>query len=149
MNSLSARVWSVQEPPSDFAERTVEEMLAVTPIPRSRPRRRFVLYLAMAAVFATGTALALMRSSLQARLAPETTDFVPMSAASYSLRVRSIAAGPLVSALPSASSTQRRVTPSSPVRPAKPAPSNRDPVRLRQPACECERGFSDFICDCY
>lgn len=149
MNSLSEQVWPVQEPSSDFAERAVEAMLAVTPIQRPRRRPRFVLYLAMAAVFATGTALALMRGSFQARLAPETSDIVALSAPSYSLRVRSIAASPLVSALPSASSTQRRVVPSSPVRPVKPAPSNRDPVRLRQPACECERGFSDFICDCY
>ena len=143
--------WPAQKPTRDFASRAVDAMLKAGAAPRSAKRPRFVMYLAMAAVLATGTALAIVgaRSRSHTLLTADAGDPVVMGAPSYSIRARSLAASQSVSRAPSMPSAQRRVaaSPSGRPAPAGAAPSVRVP--LRQPACQCERGFSDFICDCY
>jgi len=150
MTSSRDSMWPVQEPSRDFAARTVDAMLTAGVSAPIRRRPRFVLYLALAAVFATGTALAIVgaRSRARTRLNPEDSEPKVMGAASYSIRAQSVSSGRTGSAVTSASSSHRPVL-SAPTRAVKPLPASSVRAPMRQPACQCERGFSDFICDCY
>lgn len=154
MNPTPNPLWPAQEPRRDFAARTVEAMLSAVPVARiGRRRPKLVLYLSMAALFATGTALALVgaRRHSQVRVAPDGNDVIAVSEPSISMRVQPMAADAVVSALPTASSSQRKPPLNGSGRSVKlaPAPSSRIPMPPRRPACQCERGYSDFICDCY
>lgn len=150
MNPLNEQLWPVQEPTRGFAERTVEAMLSTVTVARPhRPRSRTILYLSMAALFAAGSAWALIeaRGRWQSRLEPPTDVAMAPSVPSIALRVQPTAINSNVTA--AAAARARRTTPAARATKLPPAPSSKVQYPPRNPACQCERGFGDFICDCY
>lgn len=141
--------WPAERPSAEFAERTVSGILApvrLATVPvRSRPGRR--LYWFVAAILVSGSALGLTWS----RYNP------PRSAAHIGV-VQQL---PMPGSMRRSSSSLLSVKAPSVVRLiAKPKGTAERPAKIQQksanrlpqpkaPACQCERGFADFICDCY
>jgi hypothetical protein len=151
MTSKRSSMWPAQEPPVGFAVSTAEAMLAALWHQEDRTRRPgIVLYLAIAAIFVTGSALAIVgiRSRWRPQLAPVTSASITIEAPGISLQAHTLVANSHAVRQPSSSNGSRKASQISP-RHEKLAPVSSARPPLRQPACECERGFSDFICDCY
>jgi hypothetical protein len=150
MTSIRERDWPAQQPPADFAERAVSAMLSpmrLAPAPAGQHRKPY-LYWFLAALLASGSALGITwsrhyhgrppvrLSAIQPLPVPNSLTRAP----SISAAVRSAPALLKVAPVPKlmsnhAPKTQPKVTPPLPP--------------PRTPACQCERGFADFICDCY
>jgi len=151
MNSSHEQLWPAHEPGRDFAARTAEAMLSSLAVVRPhRSRSRTILYLSIAALLVGGSAWALIeaRRHAQPRLElPANVAIVPANG-DIALRVQPTAIDSDI-VTPPAAAPLRRTT--SPVRATKPPPVSSSQVQHppRNPACECERGFSDFMCDCY
>ena len=152
MNSNCDQRWPAREPPGDFATRTVDALLASAQLRRRAGRQpRSIVYLLLAALFASGSALAITWSHYHKRAVnpPAMASQPALTQLPPKIVVAPVAAATSAPAL--SASVQVTSPKKSSTRPAKAAASNQKPVQppLRQPACGCERGFSDFICDCY
>jgi hypothetical protein len=152
MSSNCETQWPAREPSGHFAERTVDAMLATSrEHVAARRSPRAIRFLLLAALFASGSALALTWAHHHQHRAsvPPAVVLNPVPTVLQSIRLQ---VSPVVPpAAPSASVVVRKSAPSATaVRSVKPAPKSPIPsTQLRRPACQCERGFSDFICDCY
>lgn len=152
MRHLHEHYWPAREPPADFVESTVARMLAATNAPRNArlPMRRMVWLLA-AALLVSGVALGFVYArppTTRARPMPQNAEVVVAPPKPTLTKTVSTTTQPSVSPtakpLPKAPSA-RKGSSSKP----KPNPvSTSDPIR-RIPPCGCERGFGDYICDCY
>jgi hypothetical protein len=154
MNTIREQDWPAQEPPLDFAARAVDAMLApanpsAVVRPLGRPRK-LMLFWVLAALFASGTALAWTWSHYH-----RTPDAVarmvvaPVISAPVPSSITHAIAG-LSNAAPSviASTSKPKVHATRPAMKAQ-SQTTEPPPKPRTPACQCERGFSDFMCDCY
>ena len=150
MTSFREQQWPAREPPPNFAERAVDTMLASALKPKpSRRGSRTMLYLALAALFASGSALAWSRYHHRQVSTPAAVviQLPPAPALSTKLPVSPAAPGmsasePVIARKAATTAATNRPTKNQ-QKVLKPSP------QLRTPPCECERGFSDFICDCY
>jgi hypothetical protein len=150
MKRIEADLWPVVEPHLGFAEATVERMLNGTAVPMPAPRRQKRLVgLLLAAIFVSGAAFGLSgrieRSYSRAvAAAPALPTLAPMQ--------RHVSLGvapnvPMIAAQPIAVTPKRTVA--TPATSASNAPVTPPKLPPRVPACQCARGFSDVICDCY
>jgi hypothetical protein len=152
MNRIDEYLWPAPQPPRGFADATVERILAETPVARATPRRWVgPLGVAMAALFISGAAFGwgvrVSRSSTQQTFhAAVLRKSEPVAMRRLVLPIVRPSA-PRAIAAPAAHMTKVAVPPAS-----KPEPLpalNVPSTELKIPACQCERGFSDVICDCY
>ncbi len=149
MTLIAERDWPVQQPPADFPERTVTGMLTPVRLAASsvgRPTRQW-LYWFLAAVFVSGSALGFTwsryrQSGRAANIGRVQALPLPRSMSAASLPLVNIKAPAMlqITAKPKlnvnhAAKPQQKPTSTLP--------------QPRTPACQCERGFADFICDCY
>jgi hypothetical protein len=150
MTRISEVLWPVQSPPDGFAEATVERMLAVERGAPKTARSNRWLVLALAAVFVSGVAYGLGFRGREASQPLDPIALLPAMAATT----------PVVQRVPCVTPPRPPVMEfGHPVRaPARSTASAAvvvAPIRLvpngppKIPACQCERGFSDVICDCY
>ncbi len=151
MSSIRISSWPAQEPPAGFAARAVEAMQSSERHQRRSRRPRTVFYLAIAAILATGTAMAIWGAARKASVHLGATSAVPVSfePVGISMQAHTFITKSHAAAEPSISSAPRKAASVSSSRAAQPAPSSSGSFPRRQPACQCERGYSDFICDCY
>jgi hypothetical protein len=154
MTTFREQDWPAHEPPADFAVRTVDAMLApAKPMGKVRPLRqprKVMLFWVFAALFASGSALAWTWSRHHRVHAPVARVLeAPALAAPVSSSIARVMAAVSSVAPPSIASTSRpkvhAVRPATKTEPQTP----QAPPQPRTPACQCERGFSDFMCDCY
>jgi hypothetical protein len=152
MNSIDEHLWPVQQPRHGFADAAVERMLAETPMVRGTPRRIYgPIGVAMAALCISGAAFGwgvqVSRSSSQQTLcAARLHESMPVA---MQRLVSPIArpSAPRAIAVPAVRLANVAV-PRALKREPAPAPTVPS-TELKMPACQCERGFSDVICDCY
>lgn len=150
MTRIDETLWPAQSPPHGFAEATVERMLAAERIAPKTMRSSRWLVLALAAVFTSGVAYGLGLRGREASRPVEPSALLPAI----------VETTPMVQRVPSIKPPSAPVVVSSrparaSVRPSAPAAVVASPVPVvpsgppKIPACQCERGFSDVICDCY
>lgn len=148
MNGMDERFWPVQHPTADFAERTVAAMLASrggAPLRLRRPNPW--LGLSLAALLAAGSALGwgfqrrswTTSKSGVARVLPKQS---PISLRHH-VPPLLMPKGPSIAAPTAPTRTKRVAAPPTVRQPTS------NPHAPKVPACQCERGFSDTICDCY
>jgi hypothetical protein len=153
MSYINEELWPATEPPRDFSVSTVERMLITHSPAASGVGRRHMVWLLVAAVFVSGVALGVGGLGARSRCIPQlrtTTSAISVSSPSpqspispssqvpqneRKMNVRSVHRAP-----------SRRVV--SPVA-APSASSSGTSVQPRVPPCRCERGYADFMCDCY
>ena len=151
MNSNRDQRWPAREPPSDFVARTVDAMLASARLPRraNRPSRT-IAYLVLAALFASGSALAITWHYHRHPVSPPAVAS-QLAPTRLSPNVVAVAVAAATAAPAPSASVQVTAPKKSAPRSAKTAATNQKPTQppRRTPACECERGFYILICDCY
>ncbi|HMA94456.1 MAG TPA: hypothetical protein VKP30_17310 [Polyangiaceae bacterium] len=153
MNRIDEKLWPAMEPPPGFADALVERLLVSDAHTRTRSRSRYrVIGILLAAIFVSGAAFGIS-AGLQRRSSAGTERAVPfaqMPSVSRHLRINQVTVPrhsnvivstkervPLKSAQTVATAAPPAVAPTAPVAPP------------RVPACQCQRGFADMICDCY
>ncbi|GEM_PF-2672319 len=142
--------WPAQRPPTDFAVSTVDAMLAPIRLVRTSKRRRPVvlIYWVLAALFASGSALGWTWSRYHRTPPPARIASIPPLAVPNTLARTPSVAGRVTAPRPLAIAlTKPKVKSQGTIEPRPVA--TQPPPQLRTPACQCERGFADFICDCY
>lgn len=152
MTSFNEQDWPQQEPPPDFAARAVEAMLQPSPpqLLQARRRRRLLGLWSLAAIFVTGAALASWSHYRSGRPdVPRAAALQPLPTLSVptALKAPAIAVVRVPEPAASAPAPKARHGISRPTK--VPPRASSMPHPLRAPACQCERGFADFMCDCY
>jgi hypothetical protein len=149
MTRIEENLWPAQQPSPGFADAAVERMLAAQPLPTKPPGQRRWVVLATAAIFASGAAYGWGLRNRVASPPPEPVEVLAHIEATSTTpqRVPRIRL-PLVPDLAQRAcvrSSLRTNAPSAATLPVQAA----SPSSPKIPACQCERGFSDVICDCY
>lgn len=156
MTRIDENLWPVVEPPPGFAERTVERMLAQGNVIALEPVRRYrglkMAGLLAAAIFISGAAFGYVARSAYVD-APVSPSALPLSNQRFSSmqqRVVRVSAPTLSPIKVAATRTSAKLVGQETVSPASSASasSTSSPIS-RVPACQCQRGFADMICDCY
>jgi hypothetical protein len=149
MTRIDENLWPAQQPSRGFTDATVERMLAATPVLTKTTGRHRWMVLAMAAVFCSGMAYGWgVRGQMTQQSSPAVVTLSHVGVTStMQQRVQRVGL-PEVPALQRSSAV--RVTPRPSAASAAPVPTAVAPSGAPKiPACQCERGFSDVICDCY
>ena len=150
MNRITEELWPADEPTHHFAEATVERMLAKPELPRIRhaPRHRLA-WLLLAAFFVTAVALGVAMRNREETVQPAAQSVAPSRVGFEAPKVESHWQGaPAPIKLPGAKKTSvaaPNVSPSAVHSATAPSPM----PAPKAPPCGCERGFGDYICDCY
>jgi hypothetical protein len=151
MTRIGENLWPAQQPPLGFTDATVERLLAATPLSTKTTGRHRWMVLAMAAVFCSGMAYGWGVRGQMTQRPPPTIATLPHVGVTSTMQQRVKRVGlPEVPALQRSSAVRVPPRPSAasaapPPEPRAVAPSSAPKI----PACQCERGFSDVICDCY
>ena len=150
MNRITEELWPADEPTHHFAEATVERMLANPELPRIRNTQHYRLaWLLLAAFFVTGVALGVAMRNREKAVQPAAQSVAPSRVGFEAPKVESHWQGaPAPIKLPNAKKTSvvaPIVSPSAVHSATAPSPVPSPKV----PPCGCERGFGDYICDCY
>lgn len=153
MNRIDEKLWPAMEPPPEFADALVERLLASDAVPAVRSRRGYRLAaILLAAVFVSGAAFGLSAGvkKFGTSRAERALPFVKTSNIPMQRRINyvTVPKGPqvIVSAMERATNKSIQAVPSSALPAVIPSASSAPP---RVPACQCQRGFADMICDCY
>lgn len=149
MNAFREQQWPARVPSANFAERAVDTLLANARRPKpSRRGSRTMLYLALAALFASGSALAWSHYH-HGRVSTPVAGVAQLSPAPT--QSTALPVSPVSPTVASCTPTiERKAATAATNRPTKSQQKAVKPsLQRRTPPCECERGFSDFICDCY
>jgi hypothetical protein len=156
MNRISEQNWPAEEPSRDFADTTVERLLASRlGSAETAPRVHRMAWLLVAAVLVSGVALGV---ALHGRMRPAHRANESLATASAQVafpkppETRFPAPEAVDTPVANTAASVRR-TPSTLAAPVKakstvPAPSA-PPRTPKVPACSCQRGYADVICDCY
>lgn len=150
MNRIDEKLWPAMEPPPGFADALVERLLASDAHTTTRSRGRYRLVgILLAAVFVSGAAFGI-GAGLKRRSSAGTEralPFAPMPSVSR-LRINQVTMPRHSSVI--VSIKERVPSKSVPATAAPPAVAPTATVAPpRVPACQCQRGFADMICDCY
>lgn len=148
-------LWPAYEPPPGFTQATVERLAAMEPRSmRASNRLRWVM-LSLAALCISGAAYGWVQHASLARSRPAAAALTAVLP-SMQQRVNAVRSPVRHSFEEWTRSPPKRAhlgasKPNSSRSGAAPVDSNQplEPNRPRVPACRCERGFADFICDCY
>lgn len=156
MNRIDQHLWPIVEPPPGFAERVVDRMLTQGKVVALEPARRHrglkVAGLLLAAIFISGAAFGYAARSMQlgSRAA---SGALPLSNQSFSsmqqrlIRVTTPRLAPVK--VTTARAVPKAFEQDAPVPPPSASASSPSHPIPRVPACQCQRGFADVICDCY
>lgn len=148
-------LWPVYEPPPGFAKATVERLAAIESRSMRAPSRRRWVMLSLAALSISGAAYGWIQ---RAHLISPRPAAAALTAAFPSMQQRVNTAHSPVrrsfedwTKLPAKRAHHGASRPNASRPGASPIDANQplEPNRPRVPACQCERGFADFICDCY
>lgn len=152
MNRINEQSWPAQEPSANFAEATVERMLAspVSSVAKTTVHPRLV-WLLVAAVLVSGAALgvALQGRTHHASRARESLPTASQVSAPAKPPAVLAPAALVAPALPSSKPSSERKPVAAVAAPPKAPSTVPAPSKPKVPACNCQRGYSDVICDCY
>lgn len=151
MTRIPEHLWPVREPSCDFVGSTVERMLAMSNVPqRRRLPVRQVAWLFAAALLATGVAFGLIHAGSGRSPAVRVPQVTSPVLAPPKPTLSNTVTTPVEPSATPAVKPQSKVKSPRKASPAKPKPTAEasSPVP-RVPPCGCERGFGDYICDCY
>jgi hypothetical protein len=148
MIRIDENSWPAVEPVADFAHTTVDQMLrhsSGVKSPAMQPRHWIGLL--AAALLATGAAWGWVhrtghRAGSNAQAVASTLSTLATPSMRWRVPPRAMPRIPQLNLEPTSRAS---------IKPARmPLEPPLAPSRIpKVPACQCERGFSDFICDCY
>ncbi len=149
MTRIDEELWPAKEPCCGFAAATVECMLVAQPLPHNSSRHGRWMVLAMAALFVSGAAYGWGIRGQVSRLPTEPVAVLSHIEVTATMQQRVPRIG-----VPRAPELEKRPSVRASLRSSAPAAARllepvAPPSSPRIPACQCERGFSDVICDCY